>query len=329
LERGSRRGIVLTGNKKKALYVLIGLFLLTLPLYGSYYFVHIVNFAGINLIVVLGLGLLVGFSGQVSIGHAAFYGIGAYASALLTLKVGFSFWIALPAAAVIAAIAGVLLAIPSLKVSALYLVMTTIGFSMIVWLVMLQWSGLTNGPNGIIDIPPPSIGGFKLDSPMRYYYLILPFALAAVWLMRRIVRSDIGLRLMAIFDQEEAAKAVGVNTTYFRVLAFVISAAFAGVGGSLYGHYVSFIHPDNFNIWVSVIFLVMAVFGGQRSIGGITAAVVTLTFATEYFRVLGDYRMIGYGVLLAVGMIYFPDGIATIRLTSIKGLIPPRFRTGG
>lgn len=319
----------MTGNKKqKALWILIGLVLLTLPLYGSYYFLHIINFSGINLIVVLGLGLLIGFSGQVSIGHAAFYGIGAYASALLTMKLGFSFWIALPSAAVVAAIAGLLLAIPSLKVSALYLVMTTIGFSMIVWLIMLQWSGLTNGPNGIIDIPPPSIGGFKLDSPTRYYYLIMAFALAALWLMRRIVRSDIGLRLMAIFDQEEAAKAVGVNTTYFRVLAFVISAAFAGVGGSLYGHYVSFIHPDNFNIWVSVIFLVMAVFGGQRSIGGITAAVVILTFATEYFRVLGDYRMIGYGVLLAVGMIYFPDGIATIRLTSVKSLIPARFRKG-
>jgi branched-chain amino acid transport system permease protein len=299
----------------------LAILLLLLPVFCSYYVLHIIIFSGINLIAVLGLGLLVGFSGQVSLGHAAFYGIGAYASALLTVKLGLSFWIALPLAGIIAGIAGVLLAIPSLKVAALYLVMTTIGFSMIVWLMMLQWSGLTNGPNGIIGIPFPSIGGLVLDSPSKYYYLVLAFALAALWLMSRIVRSAVGLRLMAIFDQEEAAKAVGVHTTYFRVLAFVISSIFAGVGGSLYAHYVTFIHPDNFNVWVSVIFLVMAVLGGQRSIPGLTASVVILTFATEYFRVFGEYRMIGYGIFLALCMIYFPEGIGTTQWVSPRRLL--------
>ena len=145
--------------------------------------------------------------------------------------------------------------------------------------------------------------------------------------MSRIVRSAVGLRLMAIFDQEEAAKAVGIHTTYFRVLAFVISSIFAGVSGSLYAHYVTFIHPDNFNIWVSIIFLVMAVFGGQRSIPGITASVMILTFATEYFRVFGEYRMIGYGLFLAVGMIYFPKGISTIPWVFPKGLGVRLFRS--
>jgi branched-chain amino acid transport system permease protein len=299
----------------------LAILLLLLPVFCSYYALHIIIFSGINLIAVLGLGLLVGFSGQVSLGHAAFYGIGAYASALLTVKLGLSFWIALPLAGIIAGIAGVLLAIPSLKVAALYLVMTTIGFSMIVWLMMLQWSGLTNGPNGIIGIPFPSIGGLVLDSPSKYYYLVLAFALVALWLMSRIVRSAVGLRLMAIFDQEEAAKAVGVHTTYFRVLAFVISSIFAGVGGSLYAHYVTFIHPDNFNVWVSVIFLVMAVLGGQRSIPGLTASVVILTFATEYFRVFGEYRMIGYGIFLALCMIYFPEGIGTTQWVSPRRLL--------
>ena len=314
--------------RNRMIIALVAVLLLLLPVFCGYYVVHIMIFSGINLITVLGLGLLIGFSGQVSIGHAAFYGIGAYASALLTMRLGLSFWIALPISGIIAGIAGVLLAIPSLKVAALYLVMTTIGFSMIVWLIMLQWSGLTNGPNGIIGIPSPAIGGFALDSPSKYYYLVLVSALAALWLMSRIVRSSIGLRLMAIFDQKEAAKAVGVNTTYFRVLAFVISSIFAGVGGSLYAHYVTFIHPENFDIWVSVIFLVMAVFGGQRSIPGITASVVILTFATEYFRVLGDYRMIGYGVFLAVCMIYFPNGISQLKLTPVTRFLGRLFSPG-
>jgi len=313
--------------RSRMIIALVAILLLLLPAFCGYYVLHIIIFSGINLITVLGLGLLIGFSGQVSLGHAAFYGIGAYASALLTVKLGLSFWIALPLAGIIAGIAGVLLAIPSLKVAALYLVMTTIGFSMIVWLMMLQWSGLTNGPNGIIGIPFPAIGGWVLDSPAKYYYLILVFALAALWLMSRIVRSAVGLRLMAIFDQEEAAQAVGINTTYFRVLAFVISSIFAGVGGSLYAHYVTFIHPENFNIWVSISFLVMAVFGGQRSIPGLTASVLILTFATEYFRVFGEYRMIGYGLFLAVGMIYFPRGIGTIKLASPKSLLARLLRS--
>jgi branched-chain amino acid transport system permease protein len=304
-------------SPRTVILFLVAVLLLSLPAFSGYYVVHNVIFAGINLIAVLGLGLLVGFSGQVSLGHAAFYGIGAYASALLTTKLGFSFWAALPLSGVIAGIAGVLLAIPSLKVAALYLVMTTIGFSMIVWLIMLQWEGLTNGPNGIIGIPSPTIAGWALDSPVKYYYLVLICAALAVWLMHRIVKSSIGLRLMAIFDQEEAAKSVGVNTIYFRVLAFVVSSVFAGIGGSLYAHYVTFIHPENFDIWISIIFLVMAVFGGQRSIPGIAASSVILTFATEYFRVFGNYRMIGYGLFLAVCMIYFPDGISKIKLGPI------------
>ena len=313
---------------RRIIIALVAALLLSLPIFCGYYEVHIMIFSGINLIAVLGLGLLVGFSGQVSIGHAAFYGIGAYASALLTLKMGLSFWIALPLAGIIAGIAGVLLAIPSLKVTSLYLVMTTIGFSMVVWLIMLQWIGLTNGPNGIVGIPSPSIGGFALDSPSKYYYLVLLLALGALWLMSRIVRSAIGLRLMAIFDQEGAAKAVGVNTTYFRVLAFVISSIFAGVGGSLYAHYVGFIHPESFEIWVSIIFLVMAIFGGQRSIPGITASVVILTFATEYFRFLGNYRMIGYGVFLTVCMIYFPNGISQLKLSPVTQFLGRLFSPG-
>jgi len=315
--------------KGKAIFVLVVIvLLLLLPLLLGYYLLHILIFAAINLIVVLGLGLLVGFSGQVSIGHAAFYGIGAYASALFTMKLGVPFWIALPSAATIAAIAGILLGIPSLKVSSVYLVMTTIGFSLIVWLVMVQWNSLTNGPNGIIGIPSVSIGSVVFDTPTKYYYVVLFFALFALWITARIAKSPIGLRLQAICDEELAAKSVGINVTYYKVLTFAISSFFAGVAGSLYAHYVTFIHPDNFHLMTSLIFLVMAVFGGQRSIAGITISTLILTLATEYFRAFGQFRMIGYGLLLVIGMIFFPNGIGTMKLSIIRKLIlkilPPR-----
>lgn len=232
-------------------------------------------------------------------------------------------------AGIAAGLAGVILGVPSLKVANLYLIMTTVGFSIIVWLIMTQWYDLTNGPNGITDIPYPSIGSFEFDSPFKYYYLVLFSAVVAFLLMWRIANSSIGLQLRAIRDGEQAAKSVGVNSVYFRVLAFVISAVYAGIGGGLYAHYVTMIHPDNFNIMVSVTFLVMAVFCGQRNLFGIVIAVVVLTFSTEYFRVLGNFRMIGFGLLLVLVMVFFPEGIGSIKIPTALQALKDKFGCNG
>lgn len=290
--------------------ILLFLLLLAFPTFIPKYFLHLVIYIMITSIAVFGLGIL-GASGQISLAQGAFYGVGAYTSALLCAKLGLSFWASLVLVVLLACIMGLLVGLPTIKVSGLYLVMTTLGINEIAYLVMMNFIPLTGGPQGVSSIPSPELMGISFDSTQKYYYLVFAMFVFFVFLSARILKSRLGLFFIAIKNSEIASKMNGVHVVKIKLLAFIISAAFGGVAGALYANYINYIHPDNFKTDVSVLFLTMAIFGGQRSVMGMICATTLLIIATEYFRFIGEYRLIAYGLVLLLGMIYMPDGIGS------------------
>ncbi len=300
---------MLTVNRQNIAYSLLVLLVLAAPFLFSTYLVHIGVFILINAIAVIGLGVLGGFAGQVSLGQAAFYGIGAYTTALLSTRYNLPIGISILAAPLLAGMIGYVIGRPTMRVAGLYLVMITIGINEITRLVLLNWIDFTNGPQGVKGIPAPMLAGINLRNSTWYFYIALAVLVLIILLTQRLIRSRVGMYLQALGDSEIAARMIGVDTAGVKTLAFVISAVWAGLAGALYAHYIGYIHPDNFKLEVSVLFLTMAIFGGQRSIPGMLVATAALTGATEYLRSIGEYRMVAYGFLLLVGMIYMPDGI--------------------
>lgn len=292
-------------------YLIAGAIILfvLLPLILDRYFIHILILSGIYIILALGLSIASGFTGQLSMGQAAFYGIGAYVSALVAVNNSWPFWVVMPIAVVVTGLAGVLVGVPSLRLSGPYLSISTVGLGEIVRLVLLNWIPVTRGPMGVGGIPAPAIGSFVFNTPFRYYYLVLAAVILSTFIVHRIVTSRVGLAFMSIADVEIAAQAVGVNNVYYKTLAFILSAAFAGFGGSLYAHYITYIHPDAFAFTESVAIVTIIILGGVRSLPGIMMCGLLLTFSMEYLRAFDDYRMIIYGVVLLFGLIFAPDGI--------------------
>jgi branched-chain amino acid transport system permease protein len=205
--------------------------------------------------------------------------------------------------------------------------MATIAVHQIVWIILMNWVELTNGPQGVRSIPALAIGSFTLDAPERYFYTALAFAAASFVLAHRIVGSRLGLQLRALSDDELAASMSGVPVVRVKVIALALSAAWAGAGGFLYAHYMRFIHPEMFTLEPSILFLTMAMFGGYRSLLGMIIATAVLESATEYLRPFGEFRMIAYGLLLLIGMMFFPRGILTL-VPDVRGWIVRRLTIG-
>lgn len=237
-----------------------------LPLICDDYIVSLLVFVCIYATAAMGLMLLAGFTGQVSIGHAAFFAIGAYASAILTGK-GVPFLLALPSAGLIAGFSGIIIALPVLRLSGLYLSVATMGFAFIVEEILARWESLTRGNLGIF-LEPPSIGPFRFDTETRFYYLALVVLILTLLASKNILRSPTGRAMIAIRDSEVAAQAMGIDLPKFKTQAFAISAFFTGIAGSLYGHKLSFINPESFTLLVSIEFLAMIIIGGLGSIHG-------------------------------------------------------------
>lgn len=286
--------------------------LLVAPAVAPTYIVHIATFVAIYTLPVIGLGFLSGFTNRISLAQGAIFGIGAYVTGLLTTKYGWS-----PTAAFLPSVAGAVLVAtvlgaPAMRLAGLYFVMATIAIHQIVWIVLMNWIELTNGPQGVRSIPPLSIGSLTLEAPQSYFYAAFACALVSFVLARRIVASRFGLKLRALSDDELAASMSGVPVYSAKVVALALSAAWAGVGGFLYAHYMRFIHPDMFTLEPSILFLTMAMFGGYRSLIGMIIATAVLESATEYLRPFGEFRMIAYGMILLLGMMFFPKGIMTL-----------------
>jgi len=252
-----------------------------------------------------------GYAGQVSLGHAAFFGIGAYTSALLSLKLDWSFWLALPSAAAMAGVAGWAIGRLALKLRGAYFVLVTISFAGVISLVSVNWMELTNGPLGLPGIPAPELGPWTLRTKRTYYYLVLVAAAFAYLVCYRLVHSRIGRALVALRENEPLAESVGIDATRYLVLAAVISAALAGVAGSLYAHYTRFVSPEVFLFTYTVTMVIMVVAGGQGTLVGPVIGALLFTALPEALReaMAWQWQMLAYGVVLVALVFFLPRGI--------------------
>ena len=296
----------------RALVALLALALVTVPAWlVSPYHLHVLIMAGIFTILALSLNLLLGYTGQLSLGHAAFFGIGAYTSALLTLKLEWSFWLGLPCAAAAAGLAGWAIGRLALKLRGAYFVLVTISFAGVISLVSINWMELTNGPLGLPGVPAPELGPWTLRTKQAYYYLVLAAAALSYLVCHRLVRSRIGRALVALRENEPLAESVGIDATRYLVLAAVISAALAGVAGSLYAHYTRFVSPEVFMFTYTVTMVIMVVAGGQGTLVGPVIGALLFTALPEALReaVAWQWQMLAYGVILVALVFFLPRGI--------------------
>lgn len=297
-------------NEQKFLF-LLGILLLVgflaAPATGPY-FLRLMSLTLIYLILTTGLNIVSGYAGQVSLGQAGLYGIGAYTGGVLAVKLGLSFWLCMPAAMAVAGICGLIVGIPTLRVSGHYLALITIGFGVIVEKLLVEWVPLTGGPGGI-SVKRISIGGEAL-SEVQVYYLILAICLTVLWLVNNIIKSPYGRAFSAIRDNEIAAGCMGINIMGYKLMAFVLSAVFAGLAGCIYTYLSIFISPDTFSFNLSVFFLLTIIVGGQGTMAGPIIGTILLTILPEYMQAFDKYRLIIYGLLLIVAVIGLPNGIS-------------------
>lgn len=295
------------------LYGIVVLVLLALPLVVTNdYDIHILVMIGIFSLLAIGFNLIFGYLGQLSLGHTAYYAIGAYASALVALKWGFPFWLGLLFAAVVTGICGFLIGVIALRWRGHFFVIATICFWGIIHLIIFNWVSLTNGPVGLGNIPPPSLLGMEFSSKVHFYYLLLAFVLAALWLTRRLISSPIGRSFRAIHENEPLAESVGISAFRFAMLAFILSTVLAGVAGSISAHYVSYISPEIEEFSVMITILVMVVLGGRGTLIGPVIGAAIIMFLQEYLRFTKEFRLPIFGLVLILGIVFLPRGIATL-----------------
>lgn len=298
--------------------IIIALLAVVPAVVTNLYHIQVMIFIGIYIILTLSLNLLNGYVGLLSIGHAAFYGIGAYASAKLVMEAGLPFPLAMPGAGAVAGLFGYLIAKPTLRLSGIYMTLATLGFNMICFLILQNWMSFTNGPLGIMDIPPPNIFGYEIETRVQYYYLIFSLVLLTVVSMHRLMTCRFGRALVSIRENELAAEAMGVHTTRYKIQAFVLAAFFAGIAGSYYAHFIKYISPDSFYIYESFILLAMLAFGGQGNLIGPVVGAAVLIIIPELIRFLQEYRMLVYGGVLIIMMLVRRQGLLGGREYSLR-----------
>ena len=287
-----------------ALYV-VGQLLINAGIIDSYLFLNIVSI-GINIILAVSLNLITGFTGQFSLGHASFMAIGAYTSGILTAKLDYPFAVGIIGAALMAAIAGVLIGTPTLRLKGDYLAIATLGFGEIVRIVGLNWD-YAGGAMGLNDIPPYT------NWTWLYFLVVL-----TIVVISNFINSYNGRAVISIKEDELASESMGVNTSYYKVLVFSIGALFAGVAGALYANFFYFIKPDSFGFMKSVDILVIVVLGGLGSIRGTVVAAIVLSLVSLFLQGIPELRMVIYAVILFIMMVYRPQQVLRKLKTLIK-----------
>jgi branched-chain amino acid transport system permease protein len=289
------------------------------------YHLHTLIMAGIFAVLALSLNLLLGYTGQLSLGHAAFFGIGAYATGLLTVKLEWSAWIGLLAAIVLPAVAGYVIGRLALKLRGAYFVLLTISFAGCVSLVSVNWMDLTNGPLGLPGVPPleialPGLPALSLRTKSAFYYVVLAAVALSYLVCLALINSRVGRALVALRENETLAASVGIDGTHYLVLAAVVSAAMAGFGGGLYAHYTRFVSPEVFLFTYTVTMVIMVVAGGKGTLAGPIVGAVLFTVLPEALRAATSWQwqMLLYGILLVGVLFFMPEGI----VPALRGLGP-------
>ncbi|MGE4297079.1 MAG: branched-chain amino acid ABC transporter permease [Desulfovibrionaceae bacterium] len=274
------------------------------------YYLSVLIMCCINGIIVVGLNMLLGYAGQISLGHAAFYGLAAYASAVATATYGLPMELGLVAAIVVTAVAALAIGIPALKLEGNYLGMATMGFGIIVYIFLNETVELTGGPSGFVAIPRLALLGYEFTSDLSYYYLTAATLAGTVLLSMNIIQSRLGRALRALHTSEKAAQLSGVNIAKYKLFVFVLSAVYASVAGFLYAHYLTFVAPSSFGFMFSVELITMVVLGGMANMWGAVAGAFFLTILPQVLYVFEEIDILVFGGILVVGMMFLPDGIA-------------------
>ncbi|MBD5641020.1 MAG: high-affinity branched-chain amino acid ABC transporter permease LivM [Desulfovibrio sp.] len=320
-ELGARRGL------RRSLLGLLVLGLLIMPVGGSFYQINIMISAMLYIMLALGLNIVVGLAGQLVLGYVSFYAIGAYAFGLLHANFGLGFWACLPVGGLLAALFGLALGFPVLRLRGDYLAIVTLGFGEITRLALLNWTSLTNGPSGISDIPRPGFFGIDLtlnQSTAYLYYLTLAAVILTIIVIARLKNSRTGLALQAMREDEIASEAMGVNITAAKLQAFSLGTCWAGFAGVIFAAKTTFINPSSFTFMESAMILSMVVLGGMGSITGVIIAAIILIMAPEYLRAFSEYRMLIFGAIMVIMMIFRPQGLMSgerrkYRITKLAG----------
>lgn len=302
----------------RPVFAVCALFFLCFPLlFPSAYQVNIMTTALMYVVLGLGLNIVVGVAGLLNLGYVAFYAVGAYTYALLNLHFDIGFWVALPLGGIMAALFGILLGFPVLRLRGDYLAIVTLGFGEITLQVLKNWGELTRGPSGITNIDRPGFFGMDLSVEAAYYYqyyLTIAMVVLTIFVINRLQRSRIGRALFALREDEIACQAMGIDKTAIKLTAFALGATWAGLAGVLFAAKNAYINPESFTFLESAMILCIVVLGGMGSIVGVIIGALLLILLPEYLRAFSDYRMLSFGAILVLMMIFRPQGIvANIR----------------
>lgn len=294
-----------------AALVLVAVALLAAPHFMKNYGIYLLSYWLVFIIATMGLNLTVGYAGQKSLGHAAFFGIGAYTVAIM-MKAGLSFWLGLPTAMLICFVVGIILGFPALRVQTIYLAFATLGFNTAVWLVMRNEEWLTGGTFGINNIARPGLFGLSLDGNLAYYHFVLAVTVLLAALLWWLLRSPWGKAFTALRDNPIRAESLGVDTRSYTLLAFAIGAVYAGVAGALFASLVQFIEPAPFTVGASIMMYLMVVVGGPGYFLGPVLGAAVGVILPEWLRFAQAWYLFVFGTAVVLLMIWLPDGLLSI-----------------
>lgn len=304
--------IIQNDKFRPVFFICVAVGALAYPFVMPMYHTSIMISALVYVMLGLGLNIVVGLAGLLDLGYVAFYAVGAYSYALLNLHFGIGFWVVLPISALLGALFGTLLGYPVLRLRGDYLAIVTLGFGEIIRIILENWNEFSNGPRGIPNIPAPSFFGhlFEQHAAVIYiYFIIIALVMLTIFFVNRLENSRIGRAWIALRDDEIACQAMGVDKTKTKLTAFALGATWAGMAGVIFAAKTSYINPMSFTIWESVTILCVVVIGGMGSAIGVIAGALVLILVPEYLRAVAEYRMLVFGALQVIVMVFKPEGL--------------------